>query len=171
MGMRRVELAGGLVAAEISSGDRTGACGDHEPYQCRYAGTSAIFEGGNRTGRATAHDRGCSKHEKETAMAPHITFFRMRAKSGERQMVIDHFDHWLRSRRLGLSGFIRVVLCSNVEDPDEFMAYAMFHDKATYDANSNAPEQHAWFEALRTYLVADPEWLDTRVERQRMGQV
>ncbi len=109
--------------------------------------------------------------EKGIAMAPHMTHFKMRARTGERQKVIDHFDLWLRERRPGVAGFIRVVLCSNVEDPDEFMAYAMFGDKTAYDANSNAPEQHAWYETLRSYLVADPEWFDGTVERQRMGNV
>ncbi len=104
-------------------------------------------------------------------MAPHMTYVKMRARTGERQKVIDHFDLWLRERRPGIPGIIRVVLCSNVEDPDEFMAYAMFGDKKAYDANSNAPEQHAWYETLRSHLVADPEWFDGTVERQRMGNV
>ena len=93
----------------------------------------------------------------------------MRAKPGERQKVIDHFHLWLRERRPGVPGFIRAVLCSNVEDPDEFMAYAMFADKKEYDANSDSPEQHTWYEKLRSYLVADPEWFDGTVELQRMG--
>jgi hypothetical protein len=45
----------------------------------------------------------------------------------------------------------------------------MFADKKTYDENSNDPVQHAWYEELRSYLVADPEWFDATVERQRMG--
>ena len=102
-------------------------------------------------------------------MAPHITHFKMRAKPGNREMVIDHFDHWLRERRPDVPGFVRVVLCSNVKDPDEFMAYAMFADKHTYDANSNDPAQHAWYEKLRAYLVAEPEWFDGTLERQRVG--
>jgi quinol monooxygenase YgiN len=102
-------------------------------------------------------------------MPPHITHFRMKAKPGERQKVIDHFDRWLRDRRPEVGGFVRVVLCSNIQDPDEFMAYAMFADKKTYDANSNDPKQHAWYEELRSYLVSDPEWFDGTLERQRMG--
>lgn len=102
-------------------------------------------------------------------MAPHMTIFKIRAKPGERQKVIDHFDRWLRDRRPEADGFVRVVLCSNVNDEDEFMSYAMFADKKTYDENSNDPVQHAWYEELRSYLVADPEWFDATVERQRMG--
>jgi quinol monooxygenase YgiN len=104
-------------------------------------------------------------------MAPHMTYFKIRAKSGERQKVIDQFNLWQRDRRYHAGGFVRMVLCSNSEDPDEFMAYAMFADRATYDANSGHPEQNAWYETLRTYLVSDPEWFDGTVEIQRMGQV
>ena len=104
-------------------------------------------------------------------MAPHLTYFKMRAKPGERQVVIDHFNHWLTDRRPDVGGFIRVVLSSNVGDPDEFMAYAMFADKATYDANSDDPAQDAWFKTLRSHLVSDPEWFDGTCELQRMGQV
>jgi len=100
---------------------------------------------------------------------PHITHFKICAKPGHRQDVIDLFDRWLRDRRPGLGGFVRVVLCSSINNPDEFMAYAMFADKKTYDANSNAPEQQAWYEQLRTHLLDDPEWFDGTLEIQRMG--
>ncbi len=102
-------------------------------------------------------------------MAPHITLFKMTAKPGERQKVIDHLDRWMRDRRPEAPGFVRVVLCSNINNGDEFMSYAMFADKKTYDENSNSPEQDAWYKELRSYLVADPEWFDGTVERQRMG--
>jgi len=104
-------------------------------------------------------------------MAPHMTHFKMRAKPGERQKVIDLFDRWANQRRHKANGFVRSVLCSHCDDPDQFMAYAMFADKATYDANSNHPEQHEWFEELRSCLVEEPEWFDGTVELQRMGKV
>lgn len=104
-------------------------------------------------------------------MAPHMTHFKMRAKPGERKKVIDLFDEWARERRRHVGGFVRVVLCSHSDDPEQFMAYAMFADRATYDANSNTPEQHEWFQKLRSHLTEDPEWFDGTVELQRMGQV
>jgi quinol monooxygenase YgiN len=100
-----------------------------------------------------------------------MTFFRIRARPGERQKVIDQFDLWQKDRRPHAGGFVRSVLTSNSRDPDEFIAYAMFADRATYDANSNHPDQHAWYETLRSHLVGDPEWFDGTVEIQRMGQV
>jgi quinol monooxygenase YgiN len=94
----------------------------------------------------------------------------MRAKPGERQNLIDHFESWQRSRRLQASGFIRGLLSCNVNDPDDFMAYAMFADSKAYDTNSNHPDQQAWYDKLRSYLASDPEWFDGTVEIQRMGQ-
>jgi len=93
----------------------------------------------------------------------------MRAKPGERQQVIDLFDRWFRDRRPKARGFFRADLSSNINDPDEFMAAACFADRGTYDANSSDPDQNAWFEELRSHLVADPEWFDGTLERQRIG--
>ncbi len=102
-------------------------------------------------------------------MPPHITHFKMRAKPGERQAVIDLFDRWFQNRRPEARGFVRADLSSNIDDPDEFMAAACFADKRTYDLNSNDPEQNAWYVELRSHLVADPEWFNGTLERQRMG--
>lgn len=102
-------------------------------------------------------------------MPPHITYFRMRAKPGSRDKVIHHFNQWLRERRPDTPGYVRVVLCSRVDDPDEFMAYAMFADKETYDRNSSSAVQHEWYEQLRSHLLEDPEWFDSTLEVQRMG--
>jgi quinol monooxygenase YgiN len=102
-------------------------------------------------------------------MPPHVTHFKMRAKPGERQHVIDLFERWFRDRRPEARGFVRADLSSNINDRDEFMAAACFADKKTYDANSNDPEQTAWFEELRSHLVADPEWFDGTLEKQKMG--
>ena len=102
-------------------------------------------------------------------MPPHVTHFKMKAKPGERQHVIDLFERWFRERRPEARGFVRADLSSNINDPDEFMAAVCFADKKTYDANSNDPEQNAWYEELRSHLVADPEWFDGTLELQKMG--
>ncbi len=102
-------------------------------------------------------------------MPPHVTHFKMKAKPGERQQIIDLFERWFRDRRPEARGFVRADLSSNVNDPDEFMAATCFADKKTYDLNSNDPAQTAWYEELRSHLVADPEWFDGTLELQRMG--
>ena len=44
--------------------------------------------------------------------------------------------------------------------PNELIGVAIFRDKASYIANADDPEQHAWFMKLREALEADPEWED-----------
>ncbi len=102
-------------------------------------------------------------------MPPHITHFKMRAKPGSRQKVIEMFEKWFRDQRPSARGFVRADLSSNINDPDEFMAAACFADKKTYDANADSADQNAWYEERRSYLVDDPEWFDGTLERQRIG--
>lgn len=97
---------------------------------------------------------------------PHVTHFRMKAKPGERQAVIDNFQRWDRERRPAVSGFVRGVLASSLGDPDEFMATVVFDSTENYNANSNDPETDAWFRELRSHLTGDPEWFDGNLELQ-----
>jgi quinol monooxygenase YgiN len=97
---------------------------------------------------------------------PHVTHFRFKAKPGERDAVIDVFQRWDQERRPKATGFLGVVLTSSLSDPDEFMASATFDTTEHYNANSNHPETNAWFERLRSHLVADPIWFDGTVAFQ-----
>ena len=97
---------------------------------------------------------------------PHATTFRFQAKPGERQAVIDLFERWQRERAPQVTGFIRGILSSGISDPDQFMAGIMFDTTEHYKANSAAEETDAWFQELRSHLVADPEWFDGNVEVQ-----
>ena len=49
-------------------------------------------------------------------------------------------------------------------DPGGFIAAAMFDTKENDDANSNDPEQGAWFEELCSHLASDPDWFDGKLE-------
>ena len=97
---------------------------------------------------------------------PHVTNFKLKAKPGERQAVIDLFQRWDQQNRPKAKGFIRGMLTSNLEDPEQFMAGVMFDTTENYTANSNSPETNAWFEELRSHLSADPEWFDGSLELQ-----
>ncbi len=96
---------------------------------------------------------------------PHVTHFRIKAKPGAREAVISTFDRWQSERRPKVKGYVRSILTSNLNNPDEFMAGVMFDTKESYDANSNDPEQHAWYQELRSHLAADPDWFDGKLER------
>ncbi len=95
---------------------------------------------------------------------PHVTHFRLQAKPGERQAVIDTFQRWTQERGPKVKGFIRSVLTSGLDDPDQFMPAAMFDSTEHYDANSNDPETSAWFQELRSHLAADPDWFNGKLE-------
>jgi quinol monooxygenase YgiN len=94
----------------------------------------------------------------------HVTYFRFKAKPGERQAVVDKFQNWTSGRRPKVNGFMRAVLTSSLEDPEEFIAAVMFDTTENYNANSNNPEQGAWYEELRSHLAADPDWFDGKLE-------
>ena len=97
---------------------------------------------------------------------PHVTSFKFKAAPGERQAVIDVFQRWEQERKSQVKGFVRSVLVSKYSDADEFMATVVFESKENYDANSNSPEQGAWYTELRSHLTADPEWFDGNLELQ-----
>ena len=94
----------------------------------------------------------------------HVTSMRFRAKPQERVSVINDFQRWEREHKSRATGFLRAVLVSNYEDLDEFSAVIVFESKETYDANSNSPEQSAWYEEFRQHIVDDPEWFDGNLE-------
>lgn len=95
---------------------------------------------------------------------PHVTTFKFKAISGERQAVIDSFRRWQQERMPKVNGFIRSVLASSLDDADEFMVTVLFDCTESYNANSSDAEQGAWFQELRSHLVADPEWFNGNVE-------
>ncbi len=102
-------------------------------------------------------------------MADHVTFFRMRAQPGKRQAVLDLFAKWERERKGMAKGFVRSVLVTNNEDPDEVMAGVRFDSTENYAANSDRPETGAWFQEVRALLAADPEWFNGTLAREVVG--
>ncbi len=96
----------------------------------------------------------------------HVTFFRMKAKPGERESVVGSFDNWGREHMPKVKGFVSSILICNLDDNDEFMAEVRFETREDYEANSNAPEQGEWFQELRSHLIADPDWFNGKLERE-----
>ena len=96
----------------------------------------------------------------------HVTIFRMKAKAGEREAVVDAFDTWGREHMPKVKGFVRSMIICNLDDDDEFMAEVMFDTRENYDANSSTKEQGEWFQGLRSHLIADPEWFNGKLERE-----
>jgi quinol monooxygenase YgiN len=98
-----------------------------------------------------------------------VTFFRLKAQPGKRQAVIDQFDKWDREHKSKATGFQRSIVVSSNDDPDELMAAVRFDTTASYQANSERPEQGAWYQELRANLAADPIWFNGTLERESMA--
>ena len=49
-------------------------------------------------------------------------------------------------------------------DSDVAWLFAIFEDRATYDANAGDPAMDAQYQEYRTLLEADPEWHDGQIE-------
>ena len=98
-------------------------------------------------------------------MADHITFFRMKAQPGKRQAVIDHFMRDEEQTREA-PGFVRAIVVTSSEAPDEVMAGVRFDSAENYNANSNDPRTDAWYRELRTMLASDPEWFNGTLARE-----
>ncbi len=96
----------------------------------------------------------------------HVTFFRMKAKPGERESVVASFDNWGREHMPKVKGFVNSILICSLDDDDEFMAEVRFATREDYEANSNTPEQGEWFQELRSHLIADPDWFNGKLERE-----
>ncbi len=94
----------------------------------------------------------------------HVTYFRFKAKPGERDAVVESFRRRIKKMGETTKGFQRGIVTSNNDDKDEFMAAAMFDSTESYDANSNDPETGKWFEELRSHLTADPDWFNGTLE-------
>ena len=101
----------------------------------------------------------------------HVTIFRMKAKPGEREAVVDSFDNWGREHMPKVKGFVSSILISNLDNNDEFMAEVRFETREDYDANSSTPEQGEWFQDLRSHLAGDPDWFNGKLENESSGNV
>jgi quinol monooxygenase YgiN len=99
-------------------------------------------------------------------MADHVTMFRMKAQPGKRQAVIEQFEKWERERKATTKGFLRSIVVTSNDDPDELMAGVRFDSSESYVANSNRAETSAWFGELRALLAADPEWFNGTLARE-----
>jgi len=60
------------------------------------------------------------------------------------------------------AGFVASYVLQAETEPDELWFVVIFENKAAYDANAASPQQDQEYWALRTHLLADPEWHDGR---------
>ena len=73
-----------------------------------------------------------------------------------KQALIDMQD---RQEAREVDGYLgaNVLMC---DTRGEALLVVRFRDKASYQANADAPEQHEQYTAWRALMSADPEWHD-----------
>ena len=69
-----------------------------------------------------------------------MTIFRMKAKPGERESVVDLFDKWQRERIPEVKGFVHSTI--------------------------QRPRAGRMVSGVRSHLIADPDWFNGKLERE-----
>jgi len=93
-------------------------------------------------------------------VAEHVSFVRMRVKPGKMTDLLEQLAKWDRERKPHAKGFVHHFTAANHSDPNELWTCIRWDSTENYQANSNSPEQDAWFRELRTCLADDPTWFD-----------
>ena len=99
-------------------------------------------------------------------MAEHVSFFRGKAKAGKGQAVLDQMAKWELEQKPKAKGFLGTVIGFSNDDADAFMGCVRWDNTQNYMANSNRPEQDAWYQEMRANLAADMDWFDATVGRE-----
>ena len=62
-----------------------------------------------------------------------------------------------------MKGHVGELVYKLDSDPTQYMLVVFFQDKASYQANANAPEQDKDYRRMRDMLEADPVWHDGEI--------
>lgn len=88
------------------------------------------------------------------------TCARTRVKPENRDQLVKVFEN--QSYDTHVSGFVKsYVLFEN--ETDTAWMFAVFQDKASYDANAHDPAQHERYKEYRALLEEEPEWHDGEI--------
>jgi antibiotic biosynthesis monooxygenase (ABM) superfamily enzyme len=88
------------------------------------------------------------------------TVFRYRLKPGMEQQWLELSREFQQNPP---KGFIGAVTYRLDKGGDEYITAAAHSDKASYQENADSPEQHAFYERMRSMMVEDPEWNDGEI--------
>lgn len=87
----------------------------------------------------------------------------MRVKPGQEAKVTEMTDRWWRDRAPKIEGAISGSFYKSQNNPGEYILAVVFDSKANYEANSNDPEQDAWYQQFTACLDGEPVWNDGEV--------
>lgn len=89
------------------------------------------------------------------------TVAKMVVKPENHQKMRDLFVKQIGQRKV--AGYVTsYVLFEN--DSDDAWLFAVFEDRASYDANADDPAQDADYQEYRALMESDPEWHDGEIE-------
>lgn len=88
------------------------------------------------------------------------TVFRMQAKPGQEQHLLEVDEAWKRERQPQVEGFLSSYVIQSVTRPGEVWGITIFDSEENFRKNAADPEQDQWYRRFRYYLEADPEWND-----------
>ena len=83
------------------------------------------------------------------------TVARLRFDSADADSLVTN----LMDQPMDIDGFISGEILMG-DTPGQAWLVVKFRDKASYDANADAPEQHERYMQFRAFLTEDPEWSD-----------
>lgn len=84
-------------------------------------------------------------------------------KPGEFDDVLTLLEEWRRQHKQRAHGAMGSFAYRLDSDPNVLVMCVAFHDKTSYMANADDPEQDKWFSQLREHLTHDPEWMDGEI--------
>ena len=89
------------------------------------------------------------------------TVAKMVVKPENHQKMRDLFEKQISQRKV--PGYVTsYVLFEN--DSEDAWLFAVFEDRAMYDANADDPAQDADYQQYRALMESDPEWHDGEIE-------
>ena len=88
------------------------------------------------------------------------TVANIRVKAGHGDNLFAVMEKWENERGHEVKGNLGGYIVRLDKDPQEMILVAVFEDKDSYKANADDPEQDKWYQEIRQYLEADPEWND-----------
>ncbi len=95
------------------------------------------------------------------------SIMRARVRPGQREALRGLLERWVT--KTPPKGWHSSELAWEDRDPDRVVMIVHFADKASYQANANAPETDARYREMLQLLQGPPDWIDVQYAAQ-IGQ-
>jgi antibiotic biosynthesis monooxygenase (ABM) superfamily enzyme len=96
-------------------------------------------------------------------MAQHVTFWRMKVQPGKINDLKAVMTARQEEARLKATGWVQTIVGERKEGSDEIWGVVTWDTSDNYYKNAESPDQNQWYEKMRSFLAAEPEWFDCDV--------